>query len=206
MNESLRPSRFHQAVTQVTNRHLQGTSESQQFVRTMERALNALDDAADLAEIRGPGSFETSQSLADGNSMAATAVEASRGFTIRMRSLLRRVASGPQSRQASGSMSFFKEIDSLNKEIMNTKAKKLSALVKRTSSVLKDHGINVTRFLIDSTPRRGFADVVLHIEDMISSPRDRWALQHDVDDALDSGWQLDGSASDWFISFSYPPP
>ena len=80
-----------QAVSRVATRYVRAISEGRQFVRIVEDAIDSLKDAISLAEIRSSDSFESGQSLVDGNSAAADVVELIRDFSGRVDPLLSRI-------------------------------------------------------------------------------------------------------------------
>lgn len=84
-------TRFQQAVNRVAHRHLSGSSEGQQFVREVEKGLESLKDAIDLATMRSSHDPEVGQSLADADSNAAHAVQVIHDFAAKIDPLLRRI-------------------------------------------------------------------------------------------------------------------
>ncbi len=84
-------TRFQQAVNRVATRHLKATSESQWFVREVEKALESLKDAIDVAEARSSDNPETGEALADWNSNVAHAAQVIREFSGKIDPILRRI-------------------------------------------------------------------------------------------------------------------
>jgi len=78
-------------VTRIAQRHLRALSEGQAFVKDIEKGLNQLKDAIDLATLRSSDNYETGQALADWNSDAAAVVTLTREFSNKVAPHLRRI-------------------------------------------------------------------------------------------------------------------
>lgn len=84
-------TRFQQAVNRVAARHLKATSEGQAFVHDVEKALDLLKDAIDVAQFRSSDNPETGEALADWNSNVGHAVQVIKDFSGKIDPVLRRI-------------------------------------------------------------------------------------------------------------------
>lgn len=82
---------FQQAVNRVAARHLRATSEGRAFVHEVEKALDLLKDAIDVAELRSSDDPETGEALTDWNSNVAHATQVIRDFSGKIDPILRRI-------------------------------------------------------------------------------------------------------------------
>lgn len=82
---------FEQAVTRVASRYLSAETGGRWFVNEVERALDILKDAIDIAEHRTSDNYETGGSLADDDSNVAHAAEVIRNFSHQVAPILRRI-------------------------------------------------------------------------------------------------------------------
>jgi hypothetical protein len=82
---------FDQAADRVALRHLQALSEERAFVVEIEKALDTMKDAIDIATFRTSDNPETGEALADWNSNVAHAVKVIRDFSGEIAPILRRI-------------------------------------------------------------------------------------------------------------------
>jgi len=80
-----------QAVNRMTARYLKASAEGRQFVLEIEKALDLMKDAIDIAEFRPSDNPETGQSLTDWDSNVAHAVQIIRDFSGKINPFLRRI-------------------------------------------------------------------------------------------------------------------
>lgn len=84
-------SREEQAIRRVAARHLKAVSEGAHFVVDVEKALDLMKDAIDIATFRSTDNPETGEALADWNSDVAHAVQIIRDFSGKIAPHLRRI-------------------------------------------------------------------------------------------------------------------
>ena len=79
------------AINRIAARYLAASSEGKNFVADVQKALDLLQDAVDIATARTSNDPETGEALADWNSDVAHAVKITRDFSHQIAPLLHRI-------------------------------------------------------------------------------------------------------------------
>lgn len=85
------PSRDQQAINRIAARYLASTAEGKDFVADVQKALDLLKDAIDIATYRTSDDPETGESLADWNRDVAFSVQIIRDFSHQIAPHLHRI-------------------------------------------------------------------------------------------------------------------
>lgn len=78
-------------LAQLRQRRKRALSEGQAFVADVDKALDLLKDAIDVAEFRRSDNPETGESLADWNGNVAEVIDLTRRYSAAVAPLLRRI-------------------------------------------------------------------------------------------------------------------